>query len=87
MHISPGLLEAIQEGVESRKDILVCPLCHSKEWELPAGVVLFPVQPNPKIFDLSGEKIPCAGVICVVCGNTIFLNLLKLGLSQELFES
>jgi len=59
-----------------------CPVCGHSSWGLVEAPVAFPLQETPGTFALGGRTIPCLVLICHYCGNTLFLNMLSLGLKD-----
>jgi hypothetical protein len=62
-----------------------CPVCRVGRWTLIDGIVKLPVITDPKQFPnvvLGGATLPTVALVCNNCGNTIFMNLMVLGLTD-----
>jgi hypothetical protein len=85
---SPRIIEAINKRASNP----TCPLCGSTDFTLTDGVVQLEVTPfhTPRMarpmprFGLSYSTLPSATLVCQTCGNTLFINLLVLGLKDIL---
>jgi hypothetical protein len=56
-------------------------VCRSSDFQLVDGIVKIAVQPTTQRgVVLGGPTLPSAALVCQTCGNTIFLNLIVLGL-------
>ena len=63
-----------------------CPLCGSEQFTVANGFVDISVLDKyPTLLGPKGERgLPCAALICTICGNTFLLNLLTLKLEKLL---
>jgi len=55
-----------------------CPICDSSDWGVQAGAYLFPQRIKTRTGASSGNALPSAALVCQVCGNTQFINLVVL---------
>ena len=59
-----------------------CTVCRTGQWTLSDGFVFFPTQDSAGSYVIGGPVLPSVALICSHCGNTIFINLLVLGLGH-----
>ena len=86
MKLTPESKERIARAVNERLPAIgSCSLCGHTQWVLGDGITLHAVQQETKGHSLGGPGMPCIPLVCGNCGNTHFLNLLRLGLG-DLFE-
>jgi len=52
-----------------------CPLCHNSAWAVQYETVTFNLQVKTSHTSSFGKGLPCAALVCQVCGNTQFINL------------
>lgn len=87
MRFNPQERERILRRVTERLPNLgTCVACRSNQWTLAEGFVAFPLQDSTGTFTLGGPTMPCIAVVCNVCGNTLFLNAIVLGLTELLAD-
>lgn len=92
MSKDPGFLETLGQtyGGESFQDRFIkavteripnsrCPLCQSSDWEVQSGVYMFREYKKAGYSTSTQESLPSAALVCRVCGNTQFVNLLVYG--------
>jgi hypothetical protein len=68
-------IKAIERVVQNSR----CPLCQSSNWALQPGVYRFRQHIKTESGDSYGEALPSAALVCNVCGNTQFINVLHYG--------
>jgi hypothetical protein len=56
-----------------------CPLCQSSDWAVQPGVYSFRQHIKTEYGESSGNGLPSAALVCNVCGNTQFVNVLIFG--------
>ncbi len=61
-----------------------CPVCGKKAFSLQDGMIPLTVQKEPGVMSIGGPSLPCVGLICDNCGNTVLINLMILGLRHLL---
>ena len=59
-----------------------CPICTKNNWELARGFVSLSLSEDPRQAALGGTMLPCAVIVCRVCGNTVLMNLIALELDE-----
>jgi len=67
----------IQKLVEHLKRtwiVQVCPMCKQNNWEIH-GQVTLSLGTTAGRPAAAGQSLPCALVICQVCGNSVIVNL------------
>jgi hypothetical protein len=58
-----------------------CPICGNRTWALQgSGFIFMALQKGLGNISLGGPGIPFIALHCAKCGNTMFLNILVLGL-------
>lgn len=72
-------LAPVIKEIRGRWKNYACNLCQSKKWTV-AGHVSLAVTEEPGKVVLGGSLIPLAAVSCNVCGNTVFLNEVIIGI-------
>ena len=79
-----SIIEAISQKIGDRK--LVCPISgHTESWGVDINRAALPVANEPGVFaPPGGPFFPVAVIVCEECGYTFLMNLLKLGLADEL---
>lgn len=60
---------------------MVCPLCGGTRWHVD-GVINLPLQDQD---NTNSKMLPLINFSCIICGNTMFFNLVTL-LGREQFE-
>jgi len=55
-----------------------CPICHESAWGVQREAFFFMAKARTPTSASSGHGMPCAALVCQVCGNTQFINLLVL---------
>jgi len=74
--ILQGLTQALNVRPHS------CPVCGSKNWDMPNGVVKLVVGDASTNIELSGSMLPCAVIVCRMCGSVQMFSLLAMGLTD-----
>jgi hypothetical protein len=64
-----------------------CSVCGTNKWNFSGGFINLTLSKNPKSTLLGGPGLPLVPLSCANCGNTHFLNLLILGVTQEELDS
>jgi hypothetical protein len=65
------VIEALDTKIPNSK----CPLCHNSAWAVQYETVTFNLQVISTYATSYGKGLPCAALVCTVCGNTQFINL------------
>lgn len=74
------IIQRLEERVGSD---LLCPLCRKDRLIMMVDFFLAPLQPDSsKLNFASGKGILCAVMVCHNCGNTVFINLVALGVPK-----
>jgi len=82
--IQKRAIAALVERLPEKR--LICPLCKHEDWILTNGFIIFPVQEQSDLFDVStGLGVLVVALSCTTCGNTLFFNTINLGL-EDLFK-
>ena len=68
-------IKAIQDKIANSE----CPLCRSSDWAIQPGVYLFRQHVKTEYGSSYGDGLPSAALVCNVCGNTQFVNVLHYG--------
>ncbi|MCY4365001.1 MAG: hypothetical protein OXE17_02060 [Chloroflexi bacterium] len=78
------IIEAISRKIGNRK--LVCPVSgHTDSWGVDINGAALPVANEPGgLVSAHNDVFPVAVIVCEECGYTFLMNLLKLGLADEL---
>jgi hypothetical protein len=78
------IVEAINKKVGDRK--LECPISgHTDSWGVNISSASLPAVDVPGAYAVPGGPVfPVAVVVCQECGYTFFMNLVQLGLAEEL---
>lgn len=65
-----------------------CVVCGTTAWSVSDGFLLASLADKPLDVVLGGEKaMPLIPITCGTCGNTHFINLLKVGISEETLKT
>lgn len=59
-----------------------CAVCGATQYTLADGFLWFQLKSSLPALQLGGPGIPCVAIVCNNCGNTLFLNLITLGLQH-----
>ena len=91
MTLTQELLDRIAASIKDKTGGVVstCPMCGHDEWTLADGYAAIAVGAAPNStapYRGGGQVLPCAVVVCDTCGNTVFLNLYRLGLADLIPE-
>ena len=82
-NLAEAILETLKQRLGERK--FVCGLCGGTRWKT-SDVVNLPVQDSlGGGMVIGGKAMPLFGLICEVCGNTNFINIITL-LGKEKIE-
>jgi len=73
------LVALLNEKTKGQKP---CSVCGVSQWRLQERFVSQPVSNNPNEIRLGGESMPLWPIVCGNCGNTVYLNLLVLGVKD-----
>ena len=57
----------------------ICPICHSNNWTISDEIYEFRAFHGGRLV-VGGPVFPAVGIICTVCGHTLFFNAIKLDL-------
>jgi hypothetical protein len=69
------LIAALQDRIPNSR----CPLCQQSDWEVAPGTYLFRQHIHTPGGESIGNALPSGALVCKVCGNTQFVNLLVYG--------
>jgi hypothetical protein len=64
----------------------VCPFCSNSKWGVQPGVYRIRQYVKTSSGESSGDALPSAALVCMVCGNTHFMNLIVLGDAGDDFK-
>src|SRR5687768_17494213 len=81
---TPQVKAEIWAAIKRRKPNIECPVCHWQDhWTMADGFVAPPLLSN---FWTStrASSLPSVALVCDKCGNTLFFNLMALGLRHLL---
>jgi hypothetical protein len=76
--------EAIQKIIAHLKrtwTVQTCAMCNQNNWEIH-GQITLTLGGMPGHASGGSQSLPCAAVICQVCGNSVIVNLVVAGLVQ-----
>jgi hypothetical protein len=59
-----------------------CNLCGRGQWSLVDGLILLNLSEDINSVRIGGPVAPVVALVCSECGNTIFINVLTLGLGH-----
>jgi hypothetical protein len=77
--------QRIIDAIERKFDPMPrCSACSQSEWTLANGAVALLLSESPQLYHVGGPTLPCAALVCNFCGNTLLLNLLRLGVGDLL---
>ena len=79
MALSPALMSKLAAHLQKKWATSVCPMCRANSWEVHGHIAFF-LADAPAQLPIGAPTLPCAAVVCQNCGNTIFVNLVALGL-------
>jgi len=82
--IQKRIIQALQNKLGPPRP---CVMCGHIEWQVADKYIVLSASPNPSQVSIGGQVFPFITLICNNCGNTQFLNLLKLGFTTQDFES
>lgn len=80
--IPQDVQQRIIKAITDRGGIHPCAVCGNPSFSLTDGYVTTPLAPTPSAIVLGGATLPSVALVCNRCGNTLFLNLLTLGLGD-----
>ena len=74
-------LQLIRSALATKLGHNKCPLCNNLALEVQSYFVPLPVNPDDaRAVSLGGQIAPSAVLICSYCGNTLLINLIRLGI-------
>jgi hypothetical protein len=74
-----------ERTAETPEEFTTCSFCGHHEWTASEGYVFLAVQDEPpNNIRLGGRGLPLFPLTCTTCGNTLFFNLMVLGLGDLL---
>jgi hypothetical protein len=62
-------------------------MCGKTEWQIGAGYAVIGASQSPGDVNIAGKVYPLIPLVCMNCGNTQLINILRLGFKKEEFES
>ena len=78
-------LQAIQNRLSATGRQMVCELCSATSWSIGDFIRLSTQDPRKGGMIIGGPSLPLVAITCAICGNTKFINLIRLGiLSNEM---
>lgn len=61
-----------------------CPMCHGNTWGFSEDKIVTPIQLNEdRSYKFNGKVLPLVVLTCEKCGNTVFVNALKIGALED----
>jgi hypothetical protein len=86
MRFTPEVTKRIADRFNSIAPGARCPLCKNAQFTVAHGLTVISMQNEYPLFigKGSGGEIPCAALVCNVCGNTNLINLITIGLGDLL---
>jgi hypothetical protein len=87
MPFSPDVFQRIITAVAAKNVrtpgiVPDCSFCGHPRWTVGDGFVTFYLTYGYSPFQPGGNTLPSLALICQNCGNTVFLNILMLGLGD-----
>src|SRR5689334_8294351 len=78
------LLARVRERFQERAPGARCPLCGSVHWTWNPELTAIAMSGTPNVYTAAPSQVmPVAALICDRCGNIHFVNLIPLGLLEE----
>jgi hypothetical protein len=77
--LDQATIEKIVEHLKGKWAVQACPMCKNNNWEIHGQVTLSLFTMGVKSSG-AGQALPCAVVICQVCGNSVIVNLVVAGI-------
>ena len=71
--------DRIIKALRARIGDAICPMCRRSDWAVQDGVFRFKVHIKTEHGESWGDALPSAALVCNICGNTQFINLLLFG--------
>ena len=79
MALEQATIQKIVEHLKRTWTVQACPMCRNNNWEIH-GQVTLTLGATPGRASAAGQILPCAVVICQVCGNSVIINLVVAGI-------
>jgi hypothetical protein len=75
-NMASGIQNRIISALNAKNPQFLCPLCGKSEWAVHDGMFYHHQEIKAEnITAISGRELPCAALVCKVCGNTHFISL------------
>jgi len=71
-------IQKIIEHIKNTWTVQSCPMCKQNNWEIH-GQVTLSLGPSVGRSSAAGQSLPCAVIVCQVCGNSVIINLVVAG--------
>lgn len=81
MALDPQLQARVIAQLQQKWRTSTCPMCGQNTWEVHGHVTLN-LGNVPGVLQVGGPVLPTVAVVCQVCGNTVLVNLVALGLMK-----
>jgi hypothetical protein len=75
MALDPETTQKLIEHLKRTWTVQACPMCRQNNWEIHGQVTLSLTAGSTGRSSGAGQSLPCAAVICQVCGNSVIVNL------------
>jgi hypothetical protein len=79
--LDAATIQKIIAHLKSTWAVQTCPMCKQNNWEIH-GQITITLGGTPGHGSGGGQSLPCAAVICQVCGNSVIINLVVAGVVQ-----
>jgi hypothetical protein len=87
MSLSPEQRDRVLKTVQERVGGEIrCSLCGSSTWMFTEGITVIQAQDSLGMTAVPDRGLPSLPLVCRQCGNTYFLNVIALGLSDLFSE-
>jgi hypothetical protein len=77
--LDQATIQKIVEHLKRKWTVQTCPMCKQNNWEIHGQVTLSLTTSSGRSSG-AGQALPCAVVICQVCGNSMIVNLVVAGI-------
>jgi hypothetical protein len=77
--LDQATIQKIVEHLKRKWTVQTCPMCKQNNWEIHGQVTLSLTAATGRATG-AGQALPCAVVICQVCGNSVIVNLVVAGI-------
>jgi RNase P subunit RPR2 len=80
MALDKDTVDKFTKFINEKWKTKICPICQANSWSFNGYMVFGLGDELNKIPIGDGKAMPCVSVVCLNCGNTIFINAFLAGL-------